>query len=149
MLKQRKSCLREIKPAEFHRMELEAVKVTSDLAGMFQGNFSRTIEAIDDLMAHPRYRDAAWRGAFHRLSHDLKGLGGTFNYELVTAVGASLCGLIKNEAMPDDRALQRRIVAHVAALKAILQFDLKGDGGNEGEQLLSTLRLKPAQPQAH
>ena len=130
-------------------MEAEAVKVTSDLLGMFRGNFQGAIEAIDDLMAHPRYQDATWRGRFHRLSHDLKGLGGTFNYGLVTQVGASLCGLIKNDALPSNRMLQRRIMAHAAALSAILQFDLKGDGGNEGEQLLSTLRIKPTRPHAH
>lgn len=149
MLKQRKIHLRQIKPAEFHRMESEAVKVTSDLLGMFQRNFTGTIEAIDDLMARPHYRDATWRGRFHRLSHDLKGLGGTFNYELVTKVGASLCSLIKNDALPSDRSLQRRIMAHVAALRAILQFDLKGDGGNEGEELLVTLKMKPDKLQAH
>jgi hypothetical protein len=40
-------------------------------------------------------------------------------------------------------------MAHIAALKAILQFDLKGDGGNDGEELLATLRMKPATRQAH
>lgn len=149
MLKQRKTRLREIKPAEFQRMELEAVKVTSDLLGIFHGNFRSTIEAIDDLMAQPRYRDAAWCSRFYRLSHDLKGLGGTFNYELVTAVGASLCSLIKNDSLPSERSLQRRIMAHVAALRAILQFDLKGDGGSEGEELLVTLKMKPSKPQPH
>lgn len=149
MLKQRKPRLREIKPAEFQRMESEAVKVTSELLGMFHGNFRGTIGAIDDLMADPNYRDDTWRGRFHRLSHDLKGLGGTFNYDLVTKVGASLCSLIKNDALPGDRSLQRRIMAHVAALRAILQFDLKGDGGSEGEELLVTLKMKPGKPQSH
>jgi hypothetical protein len=144
MLQRLKNQLREIKPAEFRRMEADAVKVTSDLLGMFQDNFRRTIEAIDGLTAHPQYGDAAWRGRLYRLSHNLKGLGGTFNYGLVTTVGDSLCSLIKNDALPGDRSLQRRIVAHAAALRAILQFDLKGDGGREGEELLATLRMEPA-----
>jgi hypothetical protein len=98
-------------------------------------------------MAHPRYWDAAWRRRFFRLSHDLKGLGGTFNYDLVTRVGDSLCGLIRNDAVRDNRSLQRRIMAHVAALKAILLFDSTGDGGVEGEELLATLKLEPAKRQ--
>jgi hypothetical protein len=149
VLKQLKKRLREIQPAEFRKMELKAAKVTADLLGLFHGNFRRTIEAIDDLMARPNYGDAVWRGRFHRLSHDLRGLGGTFNYELVTMVGESLCRLIQNDALPSDRSLQRRIMAHVAALRAILQFDLKGDGGDEGEALLVTLKMKPARRRAH
>jgi hypothetical protein len=149
MLKRMQKQFREIKPAEFRRMEADAAKVTSDLLGMFCDNFRTAIETIDGLMAHPRYSDAAWRRRFFRLSHDLKGLGGTFHYDLVTRVGDSLCGLIGNDAVPDNRSLQRRIVAHVAALRAILQFDLKGDGGDEGEELLVTLKLEPAKRRGH
>jgi hypothetical protein len=148
MLKRLKNRLRELKPAEFRKMEAEAAKVTTDLLGMFHGNFTGSIEAIDGLMVRPSYWDATWRGRLHRLSHDLRGLGGTFNYGLVTIVGDSLCSLIKNEALPGDRSLQRRIMAHVAALQAIRQFDLKGDGGHEGERLLATLRMKPTQHKA-
>jgi hypothetical protein len=139
MLKRRK--IREITPAEFRRMETDATRVTSDLLGTFHGNFRETMEAIDGLMTHPCYADAAWRQRFYRLSHDLKGLGGTFNYALLTTVGASLCSLIKNDALPSDRSSQRRVMAHVAALGAIVRFDLKGDGGREGEELLATLRM--------
>lgn len=128
-------------------MESRARKVTSELAGTFRENFEGTISAIDGLMAHPEYSDAKWRRQFFRLSHDLRGLGGTFNYQLVTTVGESLCGLINNDDLSGDRLLQRRVIAHVAALRAILQFDLKGDGGHEGEELLATLRMKPASVQ--
>lgn len=149
MLKRLYNRLREIKPAEFRRMEFEATKVTSDLVGTFRDNFRSAIEAIDGLMEHPDYWNSIWRRQLYRLSHDLKGLGGTFNYGLITAVGESLCGLIKNDGLPDDRHLQRRMTAHVAALRAILQFDLKGDGGSEGERLLATLRVEKAKRQVH
>lgn len=142
MLKRLKNSLREIKPAEFRRMESAATKVTFDLLGAFHDNFKGTLRAIDGLMAHPDYWNAVWRRQLYRLAHDLRGLGGTFNYGLVTTVGESLCGLINNDDLPNDRRLQRYITAHVAALNAILQFDLKGDGGNQGEELLATLRIE-------
>jgi hypothetical protein len=149
MLKRLKDRLREIRPAEFRKMESEAADATANLTGMFHENFDGAINAIDGLMDHADYWDARWRRELYRLSHDLKGLGGSFNYELVTIVGESLCSLIKNDALPGDPSLQRRIMAHIAALKAILQFDLKGDGGNDGEELLATLRVEPAKRQAH
>ncbi|HEV8389319.1 MAG TPA: hypothetical protein VGQ35_05720 [Dongiaceae bacterium] len=149
MLKRRKDRLREITPAEFRRMESDATKVTADLAGMFQGNFRAAINAIETLLTYPDFWDATWRRRLYRLSHDLKGLGGTFNYGLATTVGDSLCGLIRNDALPGDHSLQRRILAHVAALKAILQFDLKGDGGRQGDELLATLGMEPTKRQAN
>jgi hypothetical protein len=75
------------------------------------------------------------------MSHDLRGLGGTFDYGLITTIGEALCGLVDNPDLPDDRFLQRRIIAHVAALDAVHRFDLKGDGGSEGERLLATLEI--------
>jgi hypothetical protein len=149
MLKRLRNRLREIKPAEFRKMESDAADVTAKLTGMFHENFDRAIKAIDGLMDRPDYWDAAWRRQLYRLSHDLKGLGGSFDYELVTVVGESLCSLIKNDALPGDQSLQRRTLAHIAALKAILQFDLKGDGGGDGEELLATLRMERAQRQAY
>src|SRR5262245_52965842 len=108
MLKRLRDRFREIAPAEFRKMESEAIRVTADLLGRFHDTFGEAINSIDRLMAHPDYWDAVWRRKLHRLSHDLKGLGGTFNYELVTIVGESLCSLVKNDALPGDQSLQRR-----------------------------------------
>lgn len=149
MLKRLKKRLREITPAEFRRMESDATRVTADLADVFHGNFRAAIAAIENLLTHPDFWDASWRRRLYRLSHDLKGLAGTFNYGLATTVGDALCGLIRNDALPDDHSLQRRILAHVAALKAILQFDLKGDGGREGDELLTTLGMDPTKRPTH
>src|SRR5262245_24653758 len=139
MLKRLEKRLREILPAEFRKMEREAASVTTSLRAGFRENFERALTSIDGLMAHPDYWNPVWRRQLYRMSHDLKGLGGTFDYRLITTIGEALCSLINNADLPDDRFLQRRIIAHVAALKAIHQFDLKGDGGSEGERLLATL----------
>jgi hypothetical protein len=142
MLKRLRNRLLEIKPAEFRRMELAAIKVTVDLLGEFHANFERSLKAIDHLMVHPDFWNAMWRRQLFRLAHDLRGLGGTFNYGLITTIGESLCDLIKNNDLPNDNLLQRHVVAHIAALEAIRQFDLKGDGGNQGKELLATLRIE-------
>ncbi|NJM91439.1 MAG: hypothetical protein HC861_01085 [Rhodospirillaceae bacterium] len=147
MLKRLEDRLREIAPAEFRRMESEATAVTASLVGAFHDNFKGSLRSMDGLIAHPDYWNALWRRQLYRLSHDLKGLGGTFNYQLITIIGESLCALIADEDLPNDRFLQRYVTAHVAALQAILQFDMSGDGGGEGERLLATLELpEPLRP---
>ena len=147
MLKPLEARLRELKPAEFRRMESAAANATIDLLAAFRDNFSATLRAIASLLAAPNYADAMWRGRLHRLAHDLRGLGGTFDYALITAIGSSLCSLIEHRDLPGDPRLQRHIAAHAAALQAILQFDLKGDGGGHGQELLATLRIDKPKPE--
>jgi len=146
MLKRLEKRLREILPAEFRKMEREAASVTSTLHAGFRDNFGHALVSIDGLMAHPDYWNPVWRRQLYRMSHDLRGLGATFGYRLITTIGDALCRLIDNTDLPDDRFLQRRISAHVAALKAVHQFDLKGDGGSEGERLLATLKMAKTKP---
>lgn len=141
MLKRLENRLREIAPAEFRRMETEAVAVTASMAGAFQDTFKGSLTSMDGLIAHPDYWNAIWRRQLYRLSHDLKGLGGTFDYQLITIIGESLCALIADQDLPNDRYLQRYVIAHVAALQAVLRFDMSGNGGDEGERLLATLEL--------
>lgn len=141
MLKRLEHRLREIAPAEFRRMESEATAVTASMVGAFHETLKGSLRSMGGLLANPDYWNALWRRQLYRLSHDLKGLGGTFDYQLITTIGDSLCALITDEDLPNDRFLQRCLTAHVAALQAILQFDLKGDGGGDGERLLATLGL--------
>ena len=141
MLKRLNGRIRVISAGEFKKMESDASTGSSDLLPLFHEYVSTAMKTMDSLMAHPDYRDARWRAELHTLSHDLRGLGGSFDYDLLTTVGDSLCRLIKTEALPEDPALQRRVSAHVAAVKAIIQFELKGDGGGAGKELLATLNI--------
>lgn len=146
MLTRLRNRLRELTPAEFRRMEAEAVTVTAQLAEDFQDNVRRSLQTIDVLMAHPAYADPQWRRQLFMLSHDMRGLGGSFNYQLITVICDSLCALLREEELATERLRQRYLAAHVAALQAILQFDLKGDGGDQGQRLLATIRLPEAAP---
>jgi predicted DNA-binding transcriptional regulator YafY len=149
MLKRLEKRLRELLPAEFRKMEREAVTVTSTLRVGFRENFERGLVSIDGLMAHPDYWNPVWRRQLYRMSHDLRGLGGTFGYGLITTIGEALCDLMDNPDLPDDRFLQRRVVAHVAALNAVHRFDLKGYGGSEGDRLLATLEIAKRKQPSH
>jgi hypothetical protein len=133
--------IRAITPVEFAKMESDAGAVASELLRLFHDHAATSMRAIDALMAAPGYSDESWCRQLYSLSHDLKGLGGSFGYDLVTIVGESLCRQIRDAGLSHDQARQRRVVAHVAALKAIFAFDLKGEGGDDGRALLATLSI--------
>jgi hypothetical protein len=93
------------------------------------------------LMSDPRHDDGDWRSRLHGLARDLQSLGGSFDYGLLTTIGEVMCRTIEDEALPTEGTLQRRLAAYVAALDAIVRIELKGDGGDDGRELLSVLRI--------
>jgi hypothetical protein len=75
----------------------------------------------------------------HRTAHDLKGLGGSIGFPLLTTVGASLCDLLHDRQTADD-GVRGLVDHHVAAIELILTKPIMGDGGLEGAALLQSLR---------
>lgn len=71
-------------------------------------------------------------------AHDFKGQGGSFGYDLISRIGASLCRLLyeKETIKPAEGELLK---AHCDAFRAVITNNLKGDGGKIGDQLASGL----------
>lgn len=78
------------------------------------------------------------RDALFHLAHDFKGIGGSYGYPLVSAIGDSLCKLLRSEAAM-DKARHDAIGRHVAALNAVIAERLSGDGGERGRLLVAAL----------
>ena len=73
-----------------------------------------------------------------RQSHDIRGLGSTFGYFLVTDIAASLCDFI--ESVDDyDEGVMVVLDAHVDALRGMIGNDVKGDGGQIGRGIIEGL----------
>lgn len=73
------------------------------------------------------------------LTHNIKGLGASFDFQLMTDVGVSLCGFLKGQS--DDTLISQRIFeAHVRAFEVIMQHQIKGTGGEQGPALLERLK---------
>jgi hypothetical protein len=136
-----KSKVRPLPPDAIRHMEQKAGELVAELCGQFRAYAGGALAEIDRLMAAPCYDDQAWRARLNALAHELKGLGGTFGYDLVTIVADSMCRTINDQNVIADEGLQRRLAASAPALSAVVQFDLKGDGGAQGRELLSTLQL--------
>ncbi len=94
---------------------------------------------VQEAKADPGNRSDAFDRIF-LLSHDLRGMGATFGYNLVTTIGASLCNFIEAVNEYDNDAMEV-VGAHADALRAIIGNDVKGDGGPVGLELVQSLAL--------
>jgi hypothetical protein len=78
-------------------------------------------------------------------AHDLKGLGTTYGYQLITRIAGSLCRLIDDK---EKRALAPLdlVDAHIDAIKAAVRDDIKTDDHPVGRVLVEELerRVKAA-----
>jgi chemotaxis protein histidine kinase CheA len=89
--------------------------------------------------------DAASVEALMCAAHDLKGLGATYGYPLVTQIAASLCRLTETDAgkavVARDPTLAR---AHVDALRAVVRDGIRSQGHPVGAALRRTLDAEVA-----
>jgi len=78
-------------------------------------------------------------GEIFELAHNIKGLGGSFGYYLMTDVAVSLCEYLR---YAEDMAVIEEpiIVAHVQAMDAIISEELEGSGGEEGQRIMAQLQ---------
>ena len=76
-------------------------------------------------------------------AHDLKGLGATYEFPLITRIGASLCRLIDD----NDKRLTVSLPlvdAHIDAIKAAVRDSIKTDDHPVGRILIEELERKVA-----
>jgi len=69
------------------------------------------------------------------VAHDMKGQGGSFGFDLITAIGNQLCRLIEKLEKAGDPEVNA-IRVHIDAMKLVIAQKIKGDGGKAGDQIL-------------
>jgi hypothetical protein len=78
--------------------------------------------------------------ALYSSAHDIKGLGGTYDYPLATLLAASLCRLIETPAGRERARGRPAIVeAHVDAIRAAYSAQIKTSEHPVGRELLAEL----------
>lgn len=89
------------------------------------------------------YTEATAEALYFR-AHDLKGLGATYQYPLVTRLAGSLCKMIDDptKRMAAPLAL---VDAHVDAIKAVVRDEIKTDDHPTGRVLAETLEARVAE----
>ena len=76
-------------------------------------------------------------------AHDLKGLGTTYQYPLVTRLAGSLCKLMDDPAGRMDAPMVL-IDAHIDAIRAVVRDEIQTDDHPTGRILSETLEAKVA-----
>jgi hypothetical protein len=74
-------------------------------------------------------------------AHDLKGLGATYGYQLITRVAGSLCRLIDDKEKRTSAPIGL-VDAHIDAIKAAVRDDIKSDDHPVGRVLVEELERR-------
>lgn len=72
------------------------------------------------------------------IAHDMKGQGGTFGYPLMTHFADSLYSVTDGRGSYTDNQVEL-VKSHLDAMRAVIKSRLKGDGGDIGVELTTTL----------
>ena len=74
-------------------------------------------------------------------AHDLKGLGTTYGYQLITRIAGSLCRMIDEKEKRATTSLEL-VDAHIDAIKAAVRDDIKSDDHPVGSVLVVDLERR-------
>lgn len=121
----------------------EALKAMSAQFGQWLQDELDKLTAARDAI-HASGYNAATAEALYFRAHDLKGLGGTYQYPLVTRLAASLCRMLDD---PTQRlaAPLPLIDAHIDAIRAVVRDEIQTDDHPVGRVLAETLEAKVAE----
>ncbi len=78
------------------------------------------------------------------VAHNLKGQAGSFGYDFVTSVAASLCDLLREQSGSADAQVLKFVEQHVQVVVQVVDKGIVGDGGATGQKVVQSLRdLRP------
>ena len=104
------------------------------------------IAKLDQAQADIRakgYTSETAEGLYFR-AHDLKGLGATYQYPLVTRIAGSLCRMMDDA----DKRMQAPVAlldAHIDAIRAVVRDKIQTDEHPTGRALAETLEARVAE----
>lgn len=125
-------------------MNMAAIERAEAALRSMAGEFDQWIRSEVDSLE--RARDAVRRegltgdprAALYRTAHDLKGMGGTYGYPIVSRIAALLCLLLESEAAEGDTAM-KLASAHVDAIRAAVRDEIKDGSHPVGQALVAEL----------
>lgn len=127
----------------------EALSRADKTLEAMSGSFEKWLEADIARLQAARHAGAAsgWcdnsLDTLWRAAHDLKGMGGTYGYPIVTQIAASLCRLTETEAGKTAARQHADLVcAHVDALRASVRDRIATDQHPVGRVLVQTLEAR-------
>lgn len=124
----------------------KAEEALQAMSGQFGQWLQDEIDKLEQARAAIRTEGFATRTAeqLYFRAHDLKGLGGTYQYPLVTRISGSLCKLL-DDAEKRLAAPMVLIDAHIDAIKAVVRDQIQTDQHPVGRALVEALEARTAE----
>lgn len=104
----------------------------------YTNGYLDTIQKLLDRLLSEKEESPQIRKDIFSTCHDIKGMGGSFNYPLMTEAGASICNYFRNlssESRTDTDILE----AHIKTMRVIIENKITGPGDKTSEQLIKRL----------
>lgn len=124
----------------------KAEAALKNLAGNFSQWLQDEIDKLEAARQHVRAKGAnaeTMENLYFR-AHDLKGLGTTYGYQLITRIAASLCELIDDKDKREKAPIPL-IDAHIDAIKAAVREGMTTDEHPVGSALVKELEQQVKQ----
>lgn len=120
------------------RAEQVMADAAGDYLGWVQGDLRKLRAALDSLVESDDGHAEAL-GHLFEISHEMKGQGGAFGYDLMTVIADHMCQLIERLDGKAGPAEIEVLQLYVDALHVVIAKELTADGGPEGKRLLDGL----------
>jgi len=135
------------------RLEQINKDIVENLASSFLETVTDELPEMEELIAVISVGDS-WDDeiphGFRRHIHDLRGMGASFGYPLVSEIAGQIHGIIHRYPMATAEQFAA-IRVHMDAFKLVLVENLKAEGGARGDEIMAGLRkvfLKITAPDA-
>ena len=128
-----------ISPDMLEKAEQVLAGLSDSYLDWVQEDIKKISTAFDELKAGKGDQKKILDDIF-RISHDMKGQGGSFGYNLMTAVGNELCRMLEKLPSPIGPAHVEAIGVHIDSMKLIIAQKMKGDAGQAGAAILAGLQ---------
>ena len=121
----------------------EALAAMSSQFGQWLEDEITKLDKAQNDIRSDGYTPATAEGLYFR-AHDLKGLGSTYQFPIVTRIAASLCKMMDD---PDKRMRAPMVLvdAHIDAIRAVVRGNIQTDEHPTGRALVTTLEERVAE----
>ena len=128
---------------KFEEMIAAAGKAVETMRAEFESEHAKNMVELRDAwtLAKATGSGACNLSELFRISHDIKGQGGTFDRPVLTEIAGLLCKLITrfDKSVMSPKAIEA-IECHVAALELVTRRNIVGSGGAASVQLVNGLK---------
>ena len=129
-------------PAAIAKAEAALKSLSGNFAQWLQDEINK-LEAARQAIRTDGMTPATVESLYLR-AHDLKGLGTTYGFPLITRIAASLC-VLTDDAEKRTRAPMALVDAHIDAIRAAVRDDIKTDEHPVGRALCDELEARVAE----